>query len=361
MKKLYLLFLLFTSICFAQIPSGYYSSATDNGYILKTQLYNIIKNHTVKTYGDLFDDSTGFQTSDIDDFYENDGTIIDMYSENPIAVDPYNYNYGVNQCGNYSSENDCYNREHLFPQGFFNEALPMKSDIHHVIPSDGYVNGRRSNYPFGEVSSATWTSLNGSKVGANTTAGYNGIVFEPIDEFKGDIARCLLYFAVRYENDVTSGSWDPHTDQNNPLNGTNNEVYETWYINLLYNWHINDPINAREITRNDAAYIYQGNRNPFIDHPEYVLNVWGNVLSTSKHESISSISMYPNPVKNDFVYFSATQDLDVIIYDVLGKQVLIENVSESKDFINVSNLNKGIYLVKLNSSQGTTTKKLIKQ
>ena len=76
---------------------------------------------------------------------------------------------------------------------------------------------------------------------------------------------------------------------------------------------------------------------------------------------INDISMYPNPVKNSLVYFSTTQDLEIIIYDVLGKQVLIEKVNLNKDYIDVSNINKGIYLVKINSSQGTTTKKLIKQ
>jgi len=360
MKQFYILFLFITSIGFAQIPTNYYDSATGSGYILKTQLKTIVTaGHIDNGYTLLY---TGYLTTDNDTFYENDNTVLDMYSENPAGTDPYNYDHSVRNCGSYNSEDDCYNREHIFPQGFFNSLTPMRTDIHHVVPSDGYVNSRRSNFPFGEISSPTWTSLNGSKVGSNTYPGYIGTVFEPIDEFKGDIARMLLYFAVRYEDEVTSGTWDAHNSvPENTLDGTNDQVYETWYINLLYSWHLNDPVSTRETVRNNAAYNYQGNANPFIDHPEYVLNIWGNVLSSSKYDNISNISMYPNPVKTDFVYFSATQDVDVLIYDVLGKQVLIENLTPSKDFINVSNLNKGIYLVKLNSSQGTTTKKLIKQ
>jgi len=90
------------------------------------------------------------------------------------------------------------------------------------------------------------------------------------------------------------------------------------------------------------------------------LNIWGNVLSTTKYESISNILMYPNPVKDNFVYFSSTQDLDVVIYNILGKQVIKENATRTKNYIDVSNLNKGIYLVKINSGQGSVTKKLIR-
>ncbi len=90
------------------------------------------------------------------------------------------------------------------------------------------------------------------------------------------------------------------------------------------------------------------------------MNIWGNVLSTTKYESISNILMYPNPVKDNFVYFSSTQDLDVVIYNILGKQVIKENATRTKNYIDVSNLNKGIYLVKINSGQGSVTKKLIR-
>jgi hypothetical protein len=107
----FLTLLMLTTIGFAQIPSGYYNTATGTGYTLKTQLYNIIQNHTNNGYAGLY---TTYLTSDIDNFYENDGTILDMYSENPSGTDPYNYTTGTTQrCGNYSAEGDCYNREHI--------------------------------------------------------------------------------------------------------------------------------------------------------------------------------------------------------------------------------------------------------
>ena len=266
MKKIYsaLLFLIVT-VSIAQIPNGYYTTATGTSYTLKTQLHNIIKGHTDNGYSGLY---TIYQTSDRDYYYENDGTILDMYSEKPTGIDPYSYSAGTTQrCGTYSVEGDCYNREHIIPQSTFNSAAPMVSDAHFITPTDGKVNGQRSNYPHGGVTSATWTSLNGSKLGASTTSGYSGPIFEPINEFKGDIARMYFYFATRYENTVASYSYAM-------FNGTSNQVFTTAFLNLLITWHNQDPVNSREIARNNAIYTAQNNRNPYIDHPEYVQAIW---------------------------------------------------------------------------------------
>ena len=211
--KLKLLFFTFiiSLYSFAQIPAGYYSNATGTGYALKTQLYNIIKDHTDNGYAGLY---ATYQTSDRDYFYENDGTILDMYSENPTGIDPYNYSADSTQrCGNYSAEGDCYNREHIIPQSVFNESAPMVSDAHSITPTDGKVNGLRSNFPHGIVASASKITLNGSKLGTSGVSGYSGTVFEPIDEFKGDIARMYFYFATRYENTVAGYGY-------NMFNGT---------------------------------------------------------------------------------------------------------------------------------------------
>src|SRR5690606_9260168 len=182
-----------------QIPPGYYNGATGSGYTLKTNLYNIIKDHTNNGYAALW---TTFATSDRDHHYENDNTVFDLYSENPSGTDPVTFQYSVHQCGSYDSQGDCYNREHIVPQSIYNSASPMVADAHAIIPADGYVNGQRSNYPHGVTSSATWTSLNGSKTGPGAVAGYTGNVFEPLDDFKGDIARMYFYFVTRYQNVV---------------------------------------------------------------------------------------------------------------------------------------------------------------
>lgn len=272
MKKIYsAVLLLFVTVSIAQIPSGYYATSTGTGFTLKTQLYNIIKGHTDPGYNGLY---TTYQTSDVDNFYENDGTVLDMYSEKPSSTDPYNYSTTSTQrCGTYSKEGDCYNREHIIPQSTFSSASPMVSDAHFITPTDGKVNGQRSNYPHGTVAAASWTSLNGSKLGSSSVSGYSGTVFEPIDEFKGDIARMYFYFATRYETTVSGYSYLM-------FNGTSSQVFTTSFLNMLLAWNALDPVSPREIARNNAIYAIQNNRNPYIDHPEYVQSVWNPTADT---------------------------------------------------------------------------------
>ena len=268
-KTLLIVGLLFSvANIFAQIPTGYYDGTVGlTGAALKTKLSQIITSgHQTKSYDNLYN---GYPSTDSDNYYEKDGSVLDMYSENPTGADPYVYQHGVKKCGNYNKEGDCYNREHIVPQSFFGSASPMVSDIHHIPPTDGKVNGMRSNYPFGVVTSPTFTSRNGSKLGNNTTAGYSGVVFEPIDAFKGDIARMVFYFVTRYESKLSSFS------TGNMLGGSAYPGLQNWELQVLLAWNAADPVSQREIDRNNAAYAYQGNRNPYIDNPSFVNLVWG--------------------------------------------------------------------------------------
>nr|WP_199001795.1 endonuclease [Flavobacterium sp. ASV13] len=322
MKKNYFLLLLLSfSIGFAQIPSGYYNTATGTSYTLKTQLYNIIKDHTDNGYAGLY---TTYQTSDVDNFYENDGTVLDMYSENPSGTDPYNYSTGSTQrCGNYSVEGDCYNREHIIPQSVFNEQSPMVADAHFITPTDGKVNGMRSNYPHGTVASATYTSQNGSKLGSSSVSGYSGTVFEPINAFKGDIARMYFYFATRYENTVAGYSYAM-------FNGTSNQVFTTAFLNMLLAWHAQDPVSAREIARNNAVYARQGNRNPYIDHPEYVNQIWGGTPSGDTQAPTAPTSLASTSKTATSITLSWTASTDNVAvtgYDIYANSVLKTTVS----------------------------------
>ena len=254
---------------FAQIPNGYYTTAEGKtGAELKTALWNIIKNHSIISYDELW---TAFQYTD----KKSNGKVWDMYSDIPGGTPPYEYSFGSDQCGNYGSEGDCYNREHSFPKSWFEEASPMYSDLFHLYPTDGYVNSKRSNYIFGEVSTVTWTSLNGSKLGTSTASGTTDTEFEPIDEYKGDFARTYFYMVTRYEDLVVSWSSNPVVEE--ILDGTKYPAYEQWYIDLLLSWHQQDPVSQKEIDRNNVVYSnYQHNRNPFIDHPEYAQLIWGS-------------------------------------------------------------------------------------
>ena len=268
MKKI-ILFTVIAGFANAQAPAGYYNSASGlSGASLKTALSTIITSgHQDKGYNGLW---TGYKTTDIDKNYENDGSIMDIYSEKPAGTDPYKYTPGTNQCGTYGAEGDCYNREHIVPQSLFNESSPMVSDIHFIRATDGKVNGMRSNYPFGKVGTATFTSKNGSKLGSSASSGYSGTVFEPIDEFKGDVARMIFYFVTRYQSKLSSFS------SGNMLGSSTFPGLQTWELNVLLAWHNQDPVSAAEVNRNNASYKYQGNRNPFIDNPNYVNLIWGS-------------------------------------------------------------------------------------
>ena len=255
--------------------SAYYASAEGlTGYALKSALHDIIDGHSNQGYSAIW----GFyEQSELDNYYENDGTILDIYSERPNSSDPYTFVRGNDQCGNYSGEGSCYNREHSLPRSWFGGSVePMNSDVHHIFATDGYVNSKRSSYPYGEVGSASWTSNNGSKLGAAVSGlGYTGTVFEPIDEFKGDVARAYFYMATRYQ-DVVSAWQNNSSNADAVLNGSSDQVFEAWQLAMLKQWHNQDPVSQKELDRNNAAEAHQGNRNPFVDYPEFVEVIWGN-------------------------------------------------------------------------------------
>lgn len=309
----------------AQIPDNYYNAANNlSGFELKTALKTIITAGSIsRGYDQLYDGnnivgSNGFIDTHSDEFvssgntYENDGTILDFYSENPTGTDPYNYNHGNEQCGNQNAEGDCYNREHLIPQSSFNSEFPMQSDIHHVIPTDGRVNNFRGSLPFGIVDVEDFTSLNGSKRGTSALSGYNGMVFEPIDEFKGDIARAILYFAVRYEDSV-----DEYTSFA-MFNGSNDEVFYPWAIELLLDWHYNiDPVDERELLRNEAAYNFQNNANPFVDHPEYASLIWNPQPDTEAPTAPTNLAATSATISSiNLSWNASTDNVGVTTYEV---------------------------------------------
>ncbi|MBL6448838.1 endonuclease [Fulvivirga sp. 29W222] len=344
-------------------PGDYYSSASGlTGYTLKTALYNIIKGHSAQGYGALW---TFYNSHELDNYYENDGTILDIYSENPNGNDPYNYTKSNDQCGTYSGEGSCYNREHSFPRSWFGGSIePMNSDVHHIFASDGYVNGRRSSYPYGEVGSASYTSSNGSKLGSAAAGlGYSGTVFEPIDEFKGDLARAAFYMATRYENAI--GSWQTNSTYGNAvLDGTSNKVFETWALNMFIAWHNADPVSAKEIARNEAAYAHQGNRNPFVDHPEYVASIWGGgslLARTAGEEDVASITTSYSE-KHLLVNHGHVNPVNVTIFDASGREVINFKCAGDKSPVTdipVFLKRDSLYIIKVFTADKVMSRKLI--
>ncbi|MCG2793042.1 MAG: endonuclease [Weeksellaceae bacterium] len=333
-----------------QIPTGYYDgTSTLTGAALKTKLASIILPHTDKGYGGLW---TAYQTTDRDKYYDNDNSVLDMYSENPAAADPYKFTITTDQCGSYSVEGDCYNREHTVPQSLFdlnNDGTgdaPMHNDIQFIPPVDGKVNGMRNNYPYGPVANPTWTSKNGSKLGPSSYDGYSGTVFEPINEFKGDIARMLLYFVTCYETKLSN------FDTQNILGGSAFPGLDPWELKVMLLWNKQDPVSQTEIDRNDAAYTFQKNRNPYIDHPEWVTVIWGAAPLAVDDASFSkNLKIAPNPVKGNVISVTGDKDLKnfkkAMIYNMVGQNVqTIENPFQNGNTITLNSLPKGIYILK---------------
>ncbi len=279
--KFTLIFLAISSIAFGQIPSGYYSAANGlEGEPLREALRGIITNgHSSNSYGGLY---TAYETTDN---YTN-GKVWDMYSMKADSTADYWFIHQTDKCGSYAIEGDCYNREHSVPQSWFGSSYPMQADLFMVYPTDGKVNGMRSNYPYGETAGRSISS-NGSKKGPCTYSGYTGTVFEPIDRFKGDFARTYFYVATRYKNNVSS--WGGNA--NVVFTGNN---LSAWQTSMLLSWHQMDPVSQKEIDRNNAVYPIQHNRNPYIDHPEWVECVWA---------SCSGLNFTSNPVTE------ATEDI----------------------------------------------------
>ncbi len=247
----------------AQIPNGYYDNASGKtGTQLRQALHDIIDNHTSISYSQIWN---AFWSTD----NKGNGVVWDMYSDIPGGTPPYTYYIGQDQCGSYNSEGDCYNREHSWPKSWFNgsENSAPGHDLHHIFPTDGYVNAQRGNLPYGEVGSGATTYRNGSKRGnCKPSLGYSGTVFEPIDEYKGDFARAYFYMSTRYYGE--DSDW-------NTSGMTNKSEILPWAMTMLLRWSDNDPVSQKEIDRNNAIYNdYQHNRNPFIDHPEYAHLIW---------------------------------------------------------------------------------------
>ncbi len=260
---------IWSTAALAQAPYNtgtYYRTAHGkHGEALKTAFYNIIKNPSVLTYDDLW---KAYKISDIR-MVDGDSTIWDMYS----AITRY-----APDCPHKNSyEGSGINREHSFPKSWFGSIKPAYSDVVHVIPTDGYINNMRSDLPYGETDSPTKGSkgIDGakyySKVGACSVEGYTKNVFEPDDEYKGDLARIYFYMATCYEPLIATWTSDM-------LGGTSYQPFSSWALPMLMKWSEEDPVSQKETDRNAAIWRLQGNRNPFVDYPGLEEYLWGDLV-----------------------------------------------------------------------------------
>ncbi|UTW66414.1 endonuclease [bacterium SCSIO 12643] len=259
--------LLLSNLAFAQIPSGYYNSANGlTGNALKSALNDIIDGHTEYPYS-----SSGTDVWDIlkiaDRDPNNANNVIGLYS-----------GFSMNAAAEYDGGAG-WNREHVWAKsrGDFGTSKGAGTDLHHLRAADVSTNSARNNRNFDE---APTQYVDGSGNYSGTTDSYTSStdwVWEPRDEIKGDVARMIFYMTVRYEGE--NGEVDLELTDN-LLSSTDKTPFHG-KASVLVQWHLDDPVSSEEIARNNVIYGYQGNRNPFIDHPEYVCEIYGSYCSGS--------------------------------------------------------------------------------
>ncbi len=338
------------------IPEGYYNTATGQNKDLMTQLHKIVRGHSPVFYSQIW---TIIGSAD----RQFNDKIWDVYSSLPCSEAPYEFEYSVDQDKGIdtNTEGVYYNREHAWPSSWWghSSANPdtMYTDVHHIFPTDKVVNAQRGNNPFGEVGNVQWFSLNGGLLGSNSYGTeFSGTVFEPIDTYKGDLARAWLYFATRYQHRLIA--WSDAYMVNLVLSGNDWPAFKPWVLEMLLEWHRNDPVSQKEIIRNEAIWLNQGNRNPYVDHPEFVEQVF-SVETSERTIATSGIHAYPNPFDEQIRLAGAIEGLSIKVCDSMGREVFA--ASEIGSGINTSDWQSGVYiLLFFKNGQALKTIKLIK-
>lgn len=291
-KSTFVVLFFLTNVCvYSQIPPGYYNSAEGlTGETLKDALNNIIDGHIEFPY-------TSSNTDVWDILKDTDRDTLD--AANVILL--YS-GWSVNADQEYNS-GDGWNREHVWAKsrGDFGTGMGAGTDVHALRPCDISVNSARNNRWFGECDQE-YIDTDGP-TGSYTSS--SNWFWKPRDEVKGDVARMIFYMATRYEGE--NGELDLEVIDSIPMDQYTNAPVHAKLTTLVL-WHLEDPVDDWERNRNDIIYYdYQNNRNPFIDHPEFVDEIWGYVLELDSEVVMEKKD--PELVK---------------VVDVLGREVKVQ-------------------------------------
>jgi endonuclease I/type IX secretion system substrate protein len=326
-------------------PNGYYNSLDGlSDAALLQAIQDIIANPAIvraQTYADVID-----ILKQADQNPANSNQVWLVYTEQGRAKLDL-------QTG--SNNNGKWNREHTYPRsrGGFNsidldeiaDGIDVfwtthadslrhgNSDAHALRAADGPENSSRSNLNYGAVE-------------------YNGPIGNA-GSFKGDVARSVLYMAVRYNGiEVVNGY------------PSSSPVGQLGDLATLLDWHRNDPPDDFEMNRNNVIYTWQINRNPFIDQPDLVEYIWGNnvgdnwsqTLSVSEFDELN-IQIFPNPSTNRIFIKGIKEQSTIEVFSAEGRQ-LSTSILSSNSFIDL-NVYSGVYFVKISSEGKSTVKKII--
>jgi len=372
--------LLGSVISGGQNAGTYYSGISVESTTFVKNLTDLINPHTMVNYSQ-------YTNTIVPNFYARDTTGGDSYMECQYSGQrrKYSGSFAWQAPGNLN-----YSREHVYarswmPGGPYNSGnQPPDNDQHNLFPvNQDKVNAVRSNYPFGEVKTVTETYLEG-KLGLNEA---NKKVYEPRDAFKGDVARALMYMAVSY-NGYNGKTWTiPDYISNSIPYGQD--------LDVLLKWHFQDLPDAHEIARNEFIYDLQGNRNPFIDSVQYACYInFGNMnkkeptseclagtptptnptpdppteVDDSTKVNINSIDPFSIaifPIPANKTLFVNSPDHKITSYElidirgtVLRKETNVKGDAKNV-FIDIQQINAGVFFVKLTTEKGIVTKKII--
>jgi endonuclease I len=324
--------------------NSYYSSISiaDSGLILKQKLTTILQS----THTNFLSYTPGvwnvLDNSDQDS--ENSLKVVLLYGSNDNDASTINDRTRLKSMKLTGSGNAGYwNREHTFPKSLGTPDLGTSgagSDAHHLRPCDVQMNSARGNRIF----------VNGN--GSAQAIGSTG--FFPGEEWKGDVARMIMYMYLRYPNQCNAAS------VGNPTQ-TISQIDQIPDIFIL--WHEQDSVSSLEIQRNQKVFEAQGNRNPFIDNPDFATRIWRKAENNSSNVSVSSLvenafQVYPNPTQENLsITFPETLEWNFTISDGLGREVLS---GEQTNLIHLETISPGNYFLNIHSKDQTWVKKISK-
>ena len=333
-------------ILFAQPPEGYYTPAMGlSGEDLKTALFTIIKDHTEFPY-------TASSTDTWDILKESDRD-----PDNAENVILFYTGWSVNAAQEYNNEKG-WNREHVWAKsrGDFGTAIGPGTDTHNLRPSDISVNFARGNRWFDNCTIPVLDE--GLETGCYISN--TDWVWQPRDEVKGDVARMIFYMATRYEGE--NGEPDLVVIDYLP---SNDFTYDPIHAKLgtLLEWHQEDSVSSFEQNRNEVIFGYKGNRNPFVDHPEYVYKIWGSGYGVSIDNTMPDhFRIYPNPVHDLLtISFKELEEYTIEINSLNGQVLYRAKTSASSFQIDLSSFPRGLYLINIRTNEFVNTKKILLQ
>lgn len=340
-------YLTFLLICFclqlnAQMPA-YYNSVdfTATPEEVKSQLAYLVRN--TQLYHLNYTPQTWYALKETDAVPGDSNNVFLIYGYNDNDGQPLtDRTRGKDMTCHSISCTNRWNREHVYPKSIGNFSVDSwpGTDVHALRACDSNFNDLRSNLPF--------AAGNGNaRVLANSR-------FYPGDEWKGDVARMIMFMYLRYPNDLLPN-----------YVGLGSHTYHTDMPDIFLEWNAEDPPSEVEIARNDIIESdYQGNRNPFIDNPYLATYIWGGPEAQNNWETmgiqeveVQQFSITPNPTY-DFISYQRSYD-QILIYNIQGKLVKEDlDLSDKKTYLPQQ---AGLYFVKFCKQNKCRTEKVIKK